>query len=287
MGYPLWLHQFWQKILSLTSRSAPVLYRGIDVSGHNGSVDFKALRRNIDFAILRCGYGGNYTHQDDSCFTHNVWRCTEAGIPYGVYLYSYAENKSMARDEAAHVLRLLHGIDPDFGVWYDVEDKCLPFSAGLVPSLCKTWCDIMLAAGCTCVGIYASLYDMRRYLSVPMLEPYEKWVAHWDGSCGYPKAGIWQFTDHATLKGQGPFDMSYAYKDYLDITGGNMTPQKFSQMMESYLADLAQRPVSSWAKPAWDSACAQGLFDRSRPRDFLTREEAAVVLERINKSKQA
>ena len=37
-----------------------------------------------------------------------------------------------------------------------------------------------------------------------------------------------------------------------------------------------------WAKEAWSKATAAGIFDGTRPRDGLTRQEAAVVLDRLN-----
>ena len=36
-----------------------------------------------------------------------------------------------------------------------------------------------------------------------------------------------------------------------------------------------------WAQEAWDKAAAAGIFDGTRPRDPLTRQEAAVVFERL------
>lgn len=36
-----------------------------------------------------------------------------------------------------------------------------------------------------------------------------------------------------------------------------------------------------WAQEAWDKAVAAGIFDGTRPRDVLTRQEAAVVLDRL------
>ena len=36
-----------------------------------------------------------------------------------------------------------------------------------------------------------------------------------------------------------------------------------------------------WAKEAWDKAAAAGIFDGTRPRDPLTRQEAALVLDRL------
>ena len=77
---------------------------GIDISEFNGDVDIAALKGQIDFIIIRCGYGSNYEDQDDTQYEANVRKCEAAGIPYGVYLYSYAKNTDMARSEAAHAL---------------------------------------------------------------------------------------------------------------------------------------------------------------------------------------
>ena len=71
--------------------------RGIDISEFNGDVNIDALKGQIDFVIIRCGYGSNYTNQDDTQYENNVRKCLAAGIPYGVYLYSYAKNTDMAK----------------------------------------------------------------------------------------------------------------------------------------------------------------------------------------------
>ena len=34
--------------------------RGIDISEFNGSVDIAALQGQVDFVIIRCGYGSDY-----------------------------------------------------------------------------------------------------------------------------------------------------------------------------------------------------------------------------------
>ena len=106
--------------------------RGIDISEFNGSVDIAALQGQVDFVIIRCGYGSDYANQDDPQFEANVKKCQAAGIPWGTYLYSYAKTKAMAQSEAAHTLRLLQGRRPPYGVWYDVEDSSLPSGEALI-----------------------------------------------------------------------------------------------------------------------------------------------------------
>lgn len=281
MKLPFWLRLLLQKIWGPAKLASRPLYRGIDVSEWNGDIDFQALRDKIDFAILRCGYGSDYPNQDDACFAKNVQGCQKAGIPYGVYLFSCAESEAMAKSEAAHVIRLIKGTDPAYGVWYDVEDEDLLRSANLV-GICKTWCDAVLNAGITCVGIYASLSVMENQLNSSKLDKYEKWVAQWCDTCDYPNPGMWQFTDQAELNGR-IFDMDYAYKDYPDITGANMTQEKFNEMLGVYMNALQKKPVDNWAKDAWDEAVEANLFDGTGPRSPLTREQAAVVMQRLKK----
>ena len=70
---------------------------GIDVSEHNGRIDWQAVKRaGVEFAIIRCGYGQDYESQHDDRWLDNVRGATAAGIPYGVYLYSYASLKIRA-----------------------------------------------------------------------------------------------------------------------------------------------------------------------------------------------
>lgn len=107
--------------------------KGIDVSYHNGDIDWaKVKAAGISFALLRCGYGNDERNQDDIKFVQNVKGCEDNGIQYGVYLYSYAVDndkektlEDMARSEAEHVLRMIEeaGAKPTMPVYYDIEDK--------------------------------------------------------------------------------------------------------------------------------------------------------------------
>ena len=270
--------------------------RGIDISEFNGSVDIAALQGQVDFVIIRCGYGSDYANQDDPQFEANVKKCQAAGIPWGTYLYSYAKTKAMAQSEAAHTLRLLQGRRPPYGVWYDVEDSQIA-GADLVAT-CQTFCAAMEAAGLY-AGIYASLSWLTTKLNSPQLDPYDKWVAQWNSACTYPKPyGIWQYTDRLAI-GVQVFDGNWAYKDYPAIIqamgsqqeGASLTEADVRKLarqeMEAYFAELAKKPVSPWAQAAVESVLARGLMrgdaDGSfRPQSFITRQEVAAVLENLS-----
>ena len=59
--------------------------RGIDVSEHQGAIDWERVKPQIDFAMLRVGYGRNHI---DRQFVRNAQECTRLGIPFGGYWFS-------------------------------------------------------------------------------------------------------------------------------------------------------------------------------------------------------
>ena len=266
--------------------------KGVDISEHNGSVNFSTLKNNgVEFVIIRLGYGSNYTNQDDKRFAENVKKAEAAGMPWGAYLYSYAKNTSMAKSEAEHALRLLKGKTPLYGVWYDVEDPQL--SGVDVVATSQTFCDAMENAGYY-AGIYASLSWLNGSLNSSKLDKYDKWVAQWNSSCTYKKAyGIWQYTDKLVIGGKN-FDGSWAYKDYPSIIKAMngeteeeddemLTYDQWKDYMERYEQEKAKEKVSSWAKDAVEFVQKEGLMNgdadgQFRPQSFITRQEVAAVL---------
>lgn len=230
-----------------------VLATGIDVSEFNGDIDFNALKGKIDFAIIRCGYGGNYVSQDDAEFEANVRKCEAAGIPYGVYLYSYARTLDMALGEAAHTLRLLRGKRPLYGVWYDVESNVLPTGDQLIDQ-CVAYCEKIREADFY-VGIYSSLNWWETRLNSPRLNAYDKWVAQWNGTLDYTAGvGMWQYTDNGVLNGKR-FDMNRAFRDF----------PKLTEEMEG--TDMTRAEVAALAREE-----AQKVYDRNETK-YRTMED--------------
>ena len=79
----------------------------IDVSSYNGFIQWDNMKNYIEGAIIRIGYGSDIQSQDDTAAIRNMDECERLGIPYGVYLYSYALDYYDAASETAHALRLL------------------------------------------------------------------------------------------------------------------------------------------------------------------------------------
>ena len=195
-------------------------YLGIDVSSHQKGIDWNAVKNSgIHFVIIRCGYGKNDTAQDDTEFFRNISECERLGIPYGIYLYSYALTEGDAYSEADHALRLLRGHNPEFGVWIDMEDADqyklrhgMPSNQTLV-NICDIFCTQISNNGYK-AGIYASLSWLNFQLNDGRLDKYDKWVAQWNNVCTYNKPfSLWQYTSKGQVDGiSGNVDMNKAFR---------------------------------------------------------------------------
>ena len=202
-------------VYEFTTENSDEMHFGIDVSSYNGSIKWDTVASYIDYAIIRCGYGGNYESHDDAYWTANVAACERLGIPYGVYIYSYAENDEEALGEAEHVLRLLEGHQPSLPVYYDLED------ANTVGRLNgeQVMKQIMIFSNALCkagynVGVYSNLTWWNGILSGYTYPGDTKWLAAWNsGSYAYLRnsCALWQFTSNGSVPGiDGRVDLNYS-----------------------------------------------------------------------------
>ena len=205
--------------ISQKTKSTSKAIAGIDVSSHQTNIDWNAVKKaGVDFAIIRCGYGKDDQKQDDKYFNKNVAECERLGIPYGVYIYSYALDTKGADSEADHALRLLKGHNPKYGVWFDMEDadgykkkNGMPSNETLI-NICVTFCDKLIKNGYD-TGIYASLSWFNNQLKSSKLDKYTKWVAHWSDNCGYKSPyKMWQYSSSGIVDGiSGNVDLDVIY----------------------------------------------------------------------------
>lgn len=181
----------------------------IDVSKHNGTIDWEQATRDIDGAILRVGYGDDIPSQDDAQFIRNANECTRLGIPFGVYIYSYAKDKEHARSEARHVLRLIEGYSLALPIYFDTEE---PGTESVSKNNAEAFAEVIEASGHT-VGVYASEFWWKRNLQG--LDRFTKWVAKWSDAKPSIPCDLWQFTSTGHIDGiEGAVDVSYLYKDF-------------------------------------------------------------------------
>ncbi len=201
--------------------------KGIDVSYHNGTIDWKRVKYSeVEYAIIRCGYGTNDKNQDDKKWEENVKGCIDNNIPYGVYLYSYADTVEKASSEADHAIRLLQGKKLKYPVYYDLEEDKLrdKISKQTIADIAQTFCDKLSAKGYT-VGIYANKDWFTNYLTDSRFNNWTKWVAQYNTVCNYKgKYDMWQCSSTGRVPGiSGNVDLNYSYSPFENSYGGGNT----------------------------------------------------------------
>lgn len=191
-------------------------YNCIDVSEHNQDINWEAARADdVEYAIIRCGFGKDFESQDDKYFTINMEAALEAGVKVGVYFYSYAKDEESAASEAAHCLRLIEPWKDKISlpIFYDVEEADIEdHVADTIPVFTR----ILNDAGYN-VGVYATGYwftHCLQYVAIDYL-----WVASWGSDDGEPHTkpewcDIWQYTSKGRVNGiSGYTDCNILYNE--------------------------------------------------------------------------
>ncbi len=187
------------------------MIRGIDVSVHNGTVDWQAVKdAGIEFAMLRSSYGKN---SEDSMFAQNVAGAKAAGLQVGAYHYSYALNEDDAIQEATNCRSVIDSTGQllELPVFFDMEDADgykqrneFAFDPTEITAICKAFLENI---GLDC-GVYASYFWLCNYVDWRGLGC-AVWNAQW-GSADDLQGFMWQYTDSLDINGNS-FDGNIKY----------------------------------------------------------------------------
>lgn len=186
---------------------------GIDLSEHNGSVDWNKVK--ADFVILRAGFGCDISQKDDR-FEENYAGAKAHNIPVGAYWYSYAMDENEARLEADVFLATIKGKQFEYPVFYDVEEsKQFELGKEKLSAVIRAFLERVEAAGYF-VGLYGSASSLVTHTGNDIKEKYTIWLAHWCDSTNYSGAyGIWQHSCKGKVDGIiGDVDLDKCYVDY-------------------------------------------------------------------------
>ena len=120
---------------------------GLDISEHNGYIDFPKLKRErpeIDFLIIRIGWIGNKKNKNtlDTYFEDYYKRAKENGYKIGFYVYNYCNNLSAMQNACDWILHKIKGKPIEMSIFLDMEDSSI-LSAGkdMLTTMSKYFCD--------------------------------------------------------------------------------------------------------------------------------------------------
>ena len=196
--------------------------KGIDVSNHNGSIDYNQVKASgIDFVMVRAGYGYGY---EDERFAQNVERAKAAGLHIGAYWFIYALNEEQAKANADVFAGLLERYKGTFDMpvacdfEYDSErymrDSGVAPSTALNTAIIDAFCKRMEE-----YGYYVSNYLNPDYIQSRVnfsdVSQYDLWLAQWGIDSPSYNCGMWQYSSDGSVAGvSGRVDVNVANIDY-------------------------------------------------------------------------
>ena len=191
----------------------------IDVSAHNGNIDWATVKRDsgIYGAIVRISGGAQ---NEDTKLATNISALKQYNIPYGIYIYSYAENydEGVYYGNWTNSIINKYNLNPTLGIYLDLENSDSynenilnsPIGTAIYTDITKGYVSKVPNA-----RIYANLNYANGILNTPYLRSKLTWIAQWESKCDYTEYyNLWQYTSKGSVPGiNGNVDMSYYYID--------------------------------------------------------------------------
>lgn len=196
---------------------------GVDISCYDNSINYEELLRNINFAIIRVGYGVSYMpdKQKDSLLDRHYNQLYGKTL-VGAYYYAYANDYGEGKSEAYNCIKYLDGRRLDLPIYYDIEDaSVINVGRQKLTDIIKEFCEEVERNGYK-AGVYASksVFDNKLYKN--QLSQYSLWVASYGNNDGNVPQGnedlykgqynLWQYSSRVETPGlnrKGDADIMY------------------------------------------------------------------------------
>lgn len=217
---------------------------GIDVSENNNTINWNAVKPNINFAILRLGWIGNKNnHTVDKQFERNYAECKRLGIPIGIYVYCYCNSEETIKSGANWAIEKLKGKSIELPVYIDMEDHTIAnCGKQKLTNMCIAFNTIIENAGLW-AGVYANENWFNNYLNKDEIrKKYTTWIASYKSGtdCYKGQYDIWQNSSKGKINGiNGNVDTNYMYRDLMSEIGNKSVVQTTKS-----IADLANEVIA-------------------------------------------
>lgn len=208
-------------------------YFGIDVSEHNGNIDWAKVAKKVDFAILRIGWVGNKNnHTLDKKFKANYEAAKKHGVKLGAYVYIYSNSEAHAKEGAEWAIKQIKGLNFDLPIYCDMEDASIKdLGKTKLSNITKAFNNVIEAAGYW-AGVYANADWFKNYLTAEIAKRYTTWIAHYTRGTDKYKGtyDMWQNSSNGSVDGvSGRVDTNYLYRDLFSAISGKKTKPQTTQ----------------------------------------------------------
>ena len=207
----------------------------IDVSAWQNTIDWQAVKNaGVEGAIIRLSYG--WGNGFDVQAKRNISECKRLGIPFGVYVFSYAESAADGASEGADVVNLLRqaGVNPgdlSYPVFYDLETWSYtghksPTSPSVYDGMVNAWYGKLQSAGYNNLSVYSYTSYLNSALNSGNIHGKTRWVAQYGSTMQYTAFPTndrgWQYTSSGKINGiTGNVDLNAFGNKTATSTGGN------------------------------------------------------------------
>lgn len=159
--------------------------RGIDISSYQANMSAAAMNA-FDFVILKIADG----RTKDWCFDKFY---SQAQVPLGAYVYSYATTEERAREEALKAIEFAQGKKLPLGIYIDIEERSqLALRDSVLTAVVKAFCDTIKSHGYL-AGAYGSNNNLWGKVGASYLgKDVMVWNACWTKREPSVKCDIWQ-----------------------------------------------------------------------------------------------
>lgn len=204
----------------------------IDVSEWQGTIDWNRVKNSgVDAVILRFAHS---TSHFDKQFERNLSEVRRLGIPFGLYIFSTAQNSNDATSEAYFTQQIVskYGLyDLSLPIFYDLEsfydsngNTISPNSALAYEGIVNAYFNTLSGFGVNNVSIYSGRWYTDTYLKAASVRPRVSWIAEYGPKFNttFSCAGQfgWQYTSQVRIDGitANTVDMSaFSSADFINV----------------------------------------------------------------------
>ena len=184
-------------------------YPGIDVSAHQGDIDWNAVAASgIDFAIIRLGYRGYESGKlvEDEYAQKNLEEAKDAGLKVGAYFFSQALSIEEADQELEFMLEILgeHYLAMPLVLDWEIPTgtaRSARMDARTLTDIQLHFCQKISELGYQPM-IYFNWHQSENLYYLNELEEYPFWLALYQDRMTYPwRVEMWQYTNTGRVPG--------------------------------------------------------------------------------------
>lgn len=186
---------------------------GIDVSHHNGKIDWKKVRESgKTFAIMKAMYEAQ-SHRKDETFEYNYAEAGKYGIARGVYIFIASASMGDPEGDARSLLNHLNGRQLEYGIWLDLEANVVRTRGkAYIRGLANTYARIFRAAGYY-VGIYCNRDWYMNVIHEDLKNNFDFWIAR------YPRNDVGAYNEFSSLKPSYKMAVAWQYSSKGRVPG--------------------------------------------------------------------